>query len=132
MDDRDAATIDALRRAYEAFNRGDFDAAVELARPDVEFSRPGLEAPLRGAAALREWMEPDAFDEQRIEPLDFEVNGNRVLIRQRTRARGAASGIELDIETWTVFTFDDELIARGDVYALDQEDEARKAAGLSE
>jgi hypothetical protein len=35
MDGRDAAMIDALRRAHEAFNRGDFDAAVQLAHPEV-------------------------------------------------------------------------------------------------
>jgi ketosteroid isomerase-like protein len=122
--------VEKLRAAYEAFNRGDFDAAVGLARSDAEFIRPGLEGPLRGAAAIRRWMEPDAFGEQRIEPLAFEVNGDRVLIRQRTRARGAESGVELEIETWVVFTFEDGLIARGEVYALDQEREAREAAGL--
>jgi ketosteroid isomerase-like protein len=121
-----------LRAAYEAFNRGDFDAAVELVRPDVEFIRPGLEAPLRGASAIREWMEPDAFEKQQIEPLDFEVNGDRVLTRQHMRARGAGSGIELDVETWVVFTFDDGLVARGEVYPLNQEEEARRAAGLGE
>jgi ketosteroid isomerase-like protein len=125
--------VDSLRAAYEAFNRGDFDAAVALARPDVQFARPGLEAPLTGAAAVREWMEPDAFEEQRIEPLRLEANRNRVLVRQRSHARGAESGIELDIETWAVFTFDDDgLIARTDVFPIDQEGEAREVAGLRE
>ena len=125
--------VESLRAAYAAFNRGDFDAAVALARPDVEFTRPGLEAPLRGVAAVREWMEPDAFEEQRIEPLQFEVNGNRVLMCQRTNARGAESGIELDIETWTVFDGRRPRVdcARRGV-SLDQEAEARKAAGISE
>jgi ketosteroid isomerase-like protein len=58
--------VESLRAAHAAFNRGDFDAAVALPRPDAEFVRPGLEAPLRGAAAIRKWMEPDAFDEQWI------------------------------------------------------------------
>jgi ketosteroid isomerase-like protein len=124
--------MEKLRAAYESFSRGDFDAAIELARPDAEFIRPGVEAPLMGAAAIREWMEPDAFEEQRVEPLTFEVNGDRVLVRQQTHARGAASGIELEIETWAVITFEDGLIARGQVYALEQEREARKAAGLRE
>jgi ketosteroid isomerase-like protein len=122
--------VEKLQAAYEAFNRGDFDVAAELAHPEVEYVRPGLEAPLRGAAAVREWMEPDAFEEQRVEPLEFEVNDNRVLIRQRTRARGAGSGIELSIETWIVFTFDGGLITRGEAFL--REDEAREAAGLSE
>jgi ketosteroid isomerase-like protein len=121
--------VEKLRAAYEAFNRGDFDVAAELAHPDVEYVRPGLEASLRGAAAVREWMEPDAFEEQRVQPLEFEVSDNRVLIRQRTRARGAGSGIELSIETWIVFTFEDGLIRRGEVYLV--EGEAREAAGLS-
>jgi ketosteroid isomerase-like protein len=124
--------VEKLRAAYEAFSRGDFDAAIELARPDAEFIRPGVEGSLRGAAAIREWMEPDAFEEQRVEPLAFEVNGDRVLVRQHTRARGAGSGIELEIETWAVIAFEEGLIARGQVYPLDQEHEAREAAGLLE
>ena len=55
--------VEKLRAAYEAFNRGDFDAAVKLACADAEFIRPGLEGPLRGPTAIRAWMEPDAFEE---------------------------------------------------------------------
>ena len=80
---------------------------------------------------MREWMEPDAFEEQRIEPLQFEVNGNRVLMCQRTHARGAESGIELDIETWTVFTFDDDgLIARGEVYSSSRKTKPAEPPGF--
>jgi len=133
MDERDAAMIDALRRSHEAFNRGDFDAAVESAHPEIEFIPPGGQAPLRGAAALRAWMEPDAFEEQRIEPLDFRVEGNKVLVRQRIQARGAGSGINLDLENWTVWTFDgDLLVTRAETYLPHEESEALEAAGLSE
>ncbi len=133
MDGRDAAMIDALQRAHEAFNRGDFDAAVQLAHPEVEFVPPGGQASLRGAEALRAWMEPDAFEEQRIEPLDFRVEGRKVLVRQRTRARGAGSGINLDLEVWAVWTFDDDLlVTRVESYLPHEEAEALEAAGLSE
>jgi ketosteroid isomerase-like protein len=133
MDERDAAMIGALRRSHEAFNRGDFDAAVESAHPEIEFIPPGGQAPLRGAAALRAWMEPDAFEEQRIEPLDFRVEGNKVLVRQHTQARGVGSGINLDLELWTVWTFDDDLLAtRVETYLPHQESEALEAAGLRE
>jgi ketosteroid isomerase-like protein len=131
MDERHAALIDTLRRAYGAFNRGDFDAAVEFAHPEMEFVPPGGQASLRGAEALRAWMEPDAFEEQRIEPLDFKVAGNKVLVRQRIQARGAGSGINLDLENWTVWTFDDELlVTRAETYLPHQESEALEAAGL--
>ena len=66
--------------------------------PTIEIVPPGGQASLRGAAALRAWMEPDAFEEQRIEPLDFRVEGDKVLVRQHAQARGAGSGIELDVE----------------------------------
>ena len=82
MSDRDAENIRSLRRAHEAFSRGDFDAAMEIAHPEVEFIPPGGQSPIRGAKAFRAWMEPDALEEQRIEPLEFRTNGNRVLVRQ--------------------------------------------------
>ena len=82
---------------------------------------------------MREWMEPDAFEEQRVEPLDFRVEGKKVLVRQRTQARGAGSGINLDQEVWTVFTFDDDLlVTRMESYLPHQGSEARQAAGLRE
>jgi ketosteroid isomerase-like protein len=77
MGDRDEAAVEALQRAYEAFNRGDYDAVLKLARPDIQYTRTGIEAPLTGTEALRAWMEPDAFDRQRTEPLSFEVTATR-------------------------------------------------------
>ena len=133
MDERDVAMIDALRRTYEAFNRGDFDTAVQLAHPEVEMVPVGGQASLKGAAAVRAWMEPDAFEEQRIEPLDFRVEGNKVLARQHTQARGVGSGINLDQEIWTVWTFDDDLlVTRMESFLPHEESEALNAAGLRE
>ena len=133
MDGRDAAMIDALRRVLEAFNRGDFDAAVAIAHPEVEYVPVGGQASLRGAEALRAWMEPDAFEDQRVEPLDFAVGGEKVLVRLHTQARGAGSGIDLDLEMWIVWTFDDDLlVTRVEAFLPHQESEALEAAGLSE
>ena len=48
-------------------------------------------------------------------------------------ARGAASGIELDVLTWSVWSFDEDgLITRIEIYLDHEEDRARKAAGLTE
>ncbi|MGZ5308483.1 MAG: hypothetical protein ACXWDP_04750 [Solirubrobacterales bacterium] len=44
MSDRDQEIISSLRRAYEAFNHGDFDAAIEVAHPEIEFVRPGSQS----------------------------------------------------------------------------------------
>lgn len=122
-----------MRRTYEAFNRGDFASAIGLAHPEVEFVPPGGQTPLRGADALRAWMEPDAFEEQQIQPREFRINGNKVLVRAHAQARGAGSGIELDTEIWAVWTLDDDgLATRLESFLPHQEAEALEAAGLSE
>ena len=132
MSDRDQEIINGLRRGYEAFNRADFDAVMELVHPEIELVRAGGQSSLRGADAVRAWMEPDALEDQRMEPLEFRVNGDKVLVHQNVRARGAGSGIELDVDAWVVWTFDDDgLVTRLEAF-LDQESEALNAAGFSE
>jgi ketosteroid isomerase-like protein len=131
MSDRDQEIISSLRRCYEAYSRGDFDAAIEIAHPEIEFVPPGRQSPLRGADAVRAWMEPDAIEDQRIEPIEFRINGNKALIHQRNRARGAGSGIEFDIEMWAVWTLDDNgLATRMEAFLNHEEGEALEAAGL--
>jgi ketosteroid isomerase-like protein len=131
MHARDQKMITSLRRSYEAFNREDFDGAIKLAHPEIEFVRPGGQTPVRGANAMRAWMEPDAFEKQTIDPLEFSVEGSKVLVRQHARALGAGSGIEVDIQSWSVWTFNDQgLATRVEFYLAHQEAEARKAAGL--
>ena len=125
--------VERLRRAYRAFSSEEFDAALEIVHPEIEFFPPGGQAPRRGAESFRQWMEPDAFSEQVVEPLEFTVSGDKVLVRQRTRARGAGSGIELELDAWAVWTFDDDgLVMRLEGYMLHEEGRAREAAGLSE
>ena len=125
--------VETLRRVYEALNRGDFDAVMELAHPEVEFFRTGALSPVTGKSALRTWLEPDALADQRWEAKEFRVNGDKVLVRQNTKARGAASGIELDVDTWAVWTLDDDgLVTRIEGFLVDEESAALEAAGLSE
>jgi ketosteroid isomerase-like protein len=120
--------IDRLRENAEALSRGDFDTAIEMADPDIVFVRPGGLPELRGADAVREWMEPEAFESQRIEPLSFEVEGSRVLTRQRTIARGAGSGIEMEVESLTIWTFNDQgKVTRVEAFAIQEEDAAVRA-----
>jgi ketosteroid isomerase-like protein len=125
----DDELIDRLRRGYDAFNRGDYEAAIEWVDPDVVFVSlsPGR-TERRGAEALRFFMEPDAFESQWTEPLEFEIAGNRALIHQRTKARGAGSGIEVEVESWAVWTFDDDgTVTRMENFLKHEEDEARRA-----
>jgi len=129
----DEEMIAALRRLHEAFNRGDFEAALQLVHPDIEFVRTGGQSSVKGVAALREWMEPDAIEEQHFEPLDFRVKGDKVLVREHVTGRGAGSGIEVDVVGWFVWTLDDHgLVKETQVFLPHEEAEALEAAGLSE
>ena len=133
MSDPEHDVTARLRRAYDAFSRGNFDRAMEIAHPDVEFVPPGGQAPVRGAKAFRAWMEPDALEENRIEPREMRVNGDKVLVRGHAWARGAGSGIELEVDAWAVWTVDEDgLVTRVEAFLGHQEGDALKAAGLSE
>ena len=127
--------VETARRWLEAIFSGrteDFDRALTLVHRDIVFVPPGDQPPYRGAERLRRWMEPDAFEEQELKAFEaVVVTGRTILGRQLLSARGAASGIELDVITWSVWTFDEDgLITRIEVYRDHEEDKAREAAGL--
>ena len=121
-----------VRRWLDAISEEDFDAALALVRRDVVLLPPGGQAPYRGADSVRRWMEPDAFQEQVVRTFEpVAVTDTAVLGRQNVTARGRASGIELDVISWSVWTLgEDGLIARIEIYLKHEEDKAREAAGL--
>ncbi len=122
--------VETVRRWMNAMSSEDFDTALALVHPDVVFVPPGGQAPLKGVERLRRWMEPDAFQQQAVKSLDVVVAADKtILARQHLAARGAGSGIELDVHTWSVWTLDgDGLITRIAIYLDHEEDKARKAA----
>jgi ketosteroid isomerase-like protein len=128
--------VDTARRWLDAISGGteDFDRALDLVHPDIVFVPPGDQAPYRGAESLRRWMEPDAFDQQVVKAFETVLVTDRTILgRQLVTARGTASGIEMDVIGWSVWTFDEDgLITRIELYLDHEEDKAREAAGLSE
>jgi hypothetical protein len=124
----DQELTELVRRTIDAFNQGDFGAAVALAHPEVVFARLGGLPDLQGIEALRAWMEPDAFESQLTQIGRMETVANRVLVEQHTVARGAGSGIEMSVDSWGVWTFDEDgKIARVQFFLRHEEDEARRA-----
>jgi len=127
----EAMIVGALRRCHAAYSRGDFDQAATVLHRDVELLRAGGQPAIRGVEAVRAWMEPDAFSDQVLEPVDVWVAGYKALLRIRARARGATSGMWLAFEVWSVWTFDAFGMAiRNEIYLGHQESEARTAAGF--
>jgi SnoaL-like domain len=126
--------IERAKRLLEAVGCVDYDAAMELVHPQIELVPPGAQAPRKGAGRFRQWLEPDAFAEQVIQPLDFVAGEEgRVLSKQHIKARGSGSGIELEIESFTVWSFDEDgLVTRVEIYLPHEEARARAAAGLTD
>jgi ketosteroid isomerase-like protein len=111
-----AATI---RSAYEAYSRGDFEPVLALLDPDVEWHPPpdSLEPqPLQGREAVREYLAPNLFDEQRAEPEEFIEEGDRILVVARTKIRGIASGVEIEEIGFHVWTVVDERAVRFEIF----------------
>ncbi len=133
MSERDQEIIASLRSTYEALSRGDFDAAIEIADPDIELVTIGSAVIFRGADQVRAWMEPETMENVAFEPEHFEVAGNSVLVRQIIRGRGVASGINVEMDSWAVWTISEAgLATRIQGFRDDEEDKAREAAGLAE
>jgi ketosteroid isomerase-like protein len=129
MEIPDEELIRRLRTSFDAFNRGDFDAATKWVHPDVVFISlsPGR-TEIHGLEAFRAWMEPDAFESQAVEGEVIEIAGGKALIHQQTRARGAGSGIEIEIGSWSVWTVDEDgRVTRIENFLEHEEGEARGA-----
>jgi len=131
--------VDLIKRGMEAFNRGDWDAAVQLIAEDAVwttyFATVAGEKSRYGRAAIRRaWEEAaEVFggDAYQVEPHDFrDLGGGTILVPVRLSGRGTASGVEVETEYAQLWTLRGGLAARVDSYA--DVAEALEAAGLSE
>ena len=123
------------REFIAAYNRRDFDTAVEDFDPEIEWVLPARQRSDSGRgpdAALRFFEQIDeTMEELRLEPQQFIDAGDCVATRLRHHGRGKASGVEIDEELYhQVATFRDGRIVRMEYFA--DWDEALEAAGLRE
>jgi uncharacterized protein len=91
--------LEIVRRAFEAFNRRDMTAFLDLLDPDVEWVPilAVLEGRVyRGHKDVQRWVEDLDPDWEFFEVYHEELRdlGDRVLIFGHWRARGRASGVE--------------------------------------
>jgi ketosteroid isomerase-like protein len=63
----------------------------------------------------------EVFDELTIEPEEFHEHGELIAVPVRQRARGEASGLELEIRIGHLWTVRDGKIARLDVFPARQD-----------
>jgi len=117
--------IDVVRRGIEAFNRGDWDATLELCAEDIVWI-PLIQAVdgqqvligrdvLRKAwVAQREALGGDAFG---VEPRQIQdLGAGTVLVHMRVTGQGISSGVPIDLDYVQLWTIRDGLVARVDKY----------------
>jgi ketosteroid isomerase-like protein len=92
--------VDKARDFIAAYNRRDFDAAVESFDPEIEWVLPEHQSSdsCRGPdEIIRFWDGLDeTFEELRLEPQEFLDAGDRVATRLRYYMLGKGSGVEVE------------------------------------
>lgn len=106
--------LDATRRSYEAFARGDLDAVVADMDPEIEWHQAqglphgGL---YRGLGAVRraifDPLDEEWWDEFTADPHDFLDAGEHVVVLGRYRGRAKGTGKPLDVPFVHVWTYRD-------------------------
>ena len=128
--------VELVRRAFEAFNRGDHDAAFKDLAPTFKYVPsgviPGVTEIQRGPDGMKRfvgWL-LDQFDDVRIDVNEAFAQGDRVFVSITNRGRGKRSGAETSWEVWQVFTMQGGEAVRGEAFRT--KEQALEAAGLSE
>src|SRR5688572_32792252 len=120
-----SASIDVVRRAYEAFKGGDAEALIAVADPEIEFgtsaAAPG--GTYRGHPGVRRYLKEieGAFGDRWDADIDriADAGDDRVILIARVFGQGKA-GEPLELRLGHVWTLRDGRLLRGTVY-LDPE-----------
>jgi ketosteroid isomerase-like protein len=134
---RQACLCRAVRLAYEATNRSDYEAAFALYHPDIELITPAAFESL-GTSGLRGREERVRFQrrwnadwgEMRFEPEEINDLGPRVLVIGRIKGSGLSSGAAFENEWANLLTLSGGRVIREQAFI--DHGEALEAAGLPE
>lgn len=114
--------MDRVMRGYEAFNRGDFDSAVEGFHADIEWMGYDLlpeNQTYRGHDGVKRFWDSfrEVFDDFRIEVDETIDAGDQVVVMARVAGRGKDSGVEVVTPAFAhVWTIRDELVIRMEMF----------------
>ena len=123
--------VDAMRAAFDQFERGDFSAVAAL--PDEFEVVTAREMPdagsYRGENArrwLRAWV--DSFERLTLEPVEFRDAGDKVLVEFIQRGAPKGSDTPVELLSWSVNTIRDGALVRLQLFL--SRAEALDAAGI--
>jgi ketosteroid isomerase-like protein len=112
-----SAAEELVRRAYEAFNARDLDAALALMAPDVDWPNAWEGGRMIGHDAVHEyWTRQWAEIDPRVEPVGVrELPDGRIAVDVHQIVRSRAGELLADTRVEHVYTVRDGLIARMEV-----------------
>lgn len=128
--------IEIVRRIFDAAARRDADAVFALYDPGIEWDTSGTtigvmgEGRYHGHEGVRSWFREWYGGWQSVEHVFEELidAGNHVVVLVTDRARGAASGADVELHYAGVWTIRDGKVARVAWYS--EREDAFQAAGL--
>ncbi len=126
--------VERFLEGADAFNRGDFEAALEALHPELVFEPQVsvVEGAFVGPEGMRDFLtsSADLYDTFQVNYTEVRDLGDRVLAFGIARSVGKESGIETEVPVAVVATFREGLMTRWKDYG--DKAEALEAAGLSE
>jgi ketosteroid isomerase-like protein len=125
--------VETVRAFIAAYNRRDFDAAVESFDPEIEWVLPERQSSdsCHGPDEVKRFWEglDSTFEELRLDPQEFIDAGDVVATRLRYYGHGRESGLKIETELYhQVATFRAGTMVRLEYFATWPE--ALVAAGL--
>ena len=115
----------AIRDVYREWEPGNYRAGLELYDPGMTLvvHNPIPEAGVYdGLEGLQRYMRGflSTWDDYETEPLEFEVDGDRVVVHVHHGGLGRASGVRTEMTYFTAWTFQEGRVTRVDI-AQDRE-----------
>jgi ketosteroid isomerase-like protein len=118
--------LEIVRRAYDAFARGDLGEVRSFLSPDIEWrTTPNVpfEGTYRGTDeffhGMTDWIEP--FEAITTEVEEITNAGDHAVVQHRMRGRGRDSGVEVNLVIWQVVTVRNGQLVRMQDYQTREE-----------
>jgi ketosteroid isomerase-like protein len=118
----DPELLALVRRGFECWNTGELDLMQDMyaADAEVDFSAAFPDtAVIRGEQDMRRFWDQtwNAWDGVRMDPLDvIQVDAERFVVPVRLWGKGRSSGIEVDQRFACLYTIDDGLVVRNELF----------------
>ena len=106
------ANVEALRRGYEALNRGELSEVRALLHPDLVWQEDPASPEAgahQGSASFERFLRSslESFDDFRIEPEEIIEDGDRLIALVHQSGKGRTSGVGVEVRIAHVWTVED-------------------------